>query len=209
MLTEEGHADQAIALLKSIKPSILRSGFQPHIAGLEFSLAQAYVIQGNDAAARRSALAAVAASDSRHFTWPLRAAYKLLYDIEKRAGDAPVALSYYEKYAAQYKADMDNAKTRALAYQMVRQDVLGKKMKLDALAKQNRILELRQALAGQAQETSRLFIALLLVLALIVAAIFWLRRSQLRFRRMARHDGLTASFNREYFFDEAGRTLRR
>ncbi|MEO9077805.1 MAG: GGDEF domain-containing protein, partial [Rhodanobacter sp.] len=210
LLKDEGHADQAIALLKTIKPSILRSGFQPHIAGLDVSLAQAYVSQGNDAGARLAALAAVAASDPRGFTWPLLTAYELLYNIEKRAGDDRAALNYFEKYLAQYKADTDHAKTRDLAYQVVRQDVLAKKMKLDALGKQNRILELRQALASQTQETSRLFIALLLVvLAFIAAGMVWLRRSQLRFRRMARHDGLTASFNREYFFGEAERTLRR
>ncbi|HWU77650.1 MAG TPA: GGDEF domain-containing protein [Rhodanobacter sp.] len=210
LLNEEGHSDQAIALLKSIKPSILRSGFQSQVAGLNVSLAQAYASQGNDVGAKQAALAAVAASDPRNFTWPLLAAYQLLYEIEKRAGDDRAALGYHEKYVIQYKADMDNAKTRALAYQMVKQDVLAKKVKLDALGRQNRILELRQALAGQAQRNSRLFIALLLVvIAFIVAALFWLRRSQLRFRRMARHDGLTASFNREYFFDEAERTLRR
>ncbi len=210
LLNEEGHAERAIALLKSIKPSVLRSGFQSHIADLDVTLAQAYVSQGNDADAKQAALAAVAASEPRSFTSPLLTAYELLYEIEKRAGGDSEALSYYEKYVAQYKADMDNAKTRALAYQMVKQDVLAKKMKLDALGKQNRILELRQALWSKSQETSRLFIAmLLLVLAFIVAGLVWLRRSQLRFRRMARHDGLTASFNREHFFNEAERTLRR
>jgi diguanylate cyclase (GGDEF)-like protein len=210
LLNQEGHADQAIALLKSIKPSVQRAGFQPQIAGLEISLAQAYVKLGNDGDARQSALAAVAVSDPASFTWPLQAAYELLYGIEKRAGDDRAALGYYEKYMIQYKADMDDAKTRALAFQMVKQDVLAKKMKLDALGKQNRILELRQALAGQAQETSRLLIALLLVvLAFIIAAMFWLRRSQLRFRWMARHDGLTALFSREHFFHEAEGALRR
>ena len=210
LLNEEGHPNQAIALLKSIKPSVLRSGFQPHIADLDVTLAQAYVSQGNDVAARQAALAAVAASDPANFTWPLQSAYELLYGIQKRAGDDRAALGYHEKYLTQYKADMDDAKTRALAYQMVRQDVLAKKVKLDALSKQNSILELRQALASQAQETSRLLIALLLVvLAFIIGAMFWLRRSQLRFRRMARHDGLTGAFNRGYFFDEATRALRR
>lgn len=209
-LKEEGHLKQSVALLKSIEPSVFRDGFQPHIADLHVSLAQGYVSQGNDPAARQSALAAIAASDPGNFTWPLQTAYELLYEIDKRAGDDRAALGYYEKYVAQYKAGMDDAKTRALAYQMVKQDVLSKKMRLDALGKQNRILELRQALASQAQETSRLLIALLLVgLGFIVAAMLWLRRSQLRFRRMARHDGLTDAFNRGYFFDEAARVLRR
>lgn len=210
LLNDEGHPSQAVALLKSIQSSVQRSGFQPHMAGLDVSLAQAYVKLGNDAAARDAALAAVAASDPGAFTWPLQTAYELLYQIDKRSGDDAAALGHYEKYMAQYKADMDDSKTRALAFQMVKQDVVAKRMRLDTLGKQNRILELRQALANQAQETSRLAIAmLLLVLAVIIGAMFWLRRSQLRFRRMARHDGLTGAFNRGYFFDEAARILRR
>ncbi len=210
LLNEEDHPDQAIALLKSIEPSIRRGGYQVHIADFGITLAQAYVSKGNDVDARQAALAVVAASHPGNFTWPAQTAYELLYEIEKRAGNDHLALSYYEKYLVQYKAGMDDAKTRALAYQMVKQDVLSKKMKLDALGKQNRILELRQALASQAQETSHLLIALLLVmLAFIMGAMFWLRRSQLRFRRMARHDGLTGAFNRGYFFDEAGRVVRR
>ncbi len=210
LLTEEGHADQAIALLKSIKPSVLRSGFQPHISSLDVSLAQAYVSLGNDLDARQSALAAVAASDPKNFTWPLQAAYELLYHIEKRAGDDRTALAYYEKYVAQDKAAMDDTKTRALAYQMVTQQVLEKKMKLEALDKKNRVLELRQALATKAQETSRLYILLLLlVIASIGLWTFRLKHSQMRFRRMARHDGLTGAFNRQHFLHEAGRILQR
>lgn len=209
-LTEEGHADQAIALLESIEPSILRSGFRPQIAELHVSLAQAYVKLGSDADARRSALAAVAASDPKNFTWPLQAGYELLYQIEKRAGDDPAALAYYEKYVVQYKAAMDDTKTRALAYQMVRQEVLDKKLKLEALDKQNGMLELRQALASKAQETSRLYILLLLLVIVSIGLwTFRLKQSQMRFRRMARHDGLTGVFNRQHFLHEAGRILQR
>lgn len=209
-LNEEGRADQAVALLKRIEPSILRSGFQPHIADLHSSLAQAYVNLGNDADARQSALAAVAASDPKSFTWPLQTAYELLYHIEKRAGDDRAALAYYEKYVAQDKAAMDDTKTRALAYQVVRQQVLDKKMKLEAVDKQNGILQLRQALASKAQETSRLYIVLLsLVIVFIGLWTFRLKQSQMRFRRMARHDGLTGAFNRQHFLHEAGRILQR
>lgn len=210
LLTEEGHPEQAIALLKRIRPSVLRSGFQPHISGLDVSLAQAYASQGNDVAARQSALAALAASDPKSFTWPQQAAYKLLYQIAKRAGDDGAALAYYQKYVAQDKAAMDDTKTRALAYQMVRQQVLDKKLKLEAADKQNGILKLRQALASKAQETSRLYIVLLLlVIAFIGLWAYRLKRSQVRFRRMARHDGLTGVFNRQHFLHEAERILQR
>ncbi|MFC5524326.1 diguanylate cyclase [Rhodanobacter ginsengisoli] len=210
LLNEEGHADQAVALLKRIEPGILRTGFQPHIAGLHVSLAQAYVNLGKDAEARQSALAAVAASDPKSFTWPLQTAYELLYQIEKRAGHDRAALAYYEKYVRQDKAAMDDIKTRALAYQMVRQQVVDKKLKLEALDKQNRILELRQALAGKAQETSRLYIVLLALVVVVIGLwTFRLKHSQLRFRKMARHDGLTGVFNRQHFLNEAARILQR
>lgn len=208
--TDEGHPERAIALLQQIAPSIREAGYQPHIAELPAYLAMAYVRQGNDTEARKSALAALALTAPGSTDFIVQAANQVLYQVEKRAGHDAAALSYYEKYSKGDKESADDAKLRALAYQEVKQEVLAKKMKLDALGKQNRILQLRQALAIQAQKASRLYIALLLVvIAFITLAMFWLRRSQLRFRRMARHDGLTGTFNREHFFDEAGRTLRR
>lgn len=210
LLNDEGHPDRAVALLKRIKPSILQSGYQPQISSVGVSLAQAYVKLGNDAAARQSALAAVAASDPKSFTWPLQAAYELLYQIAKRAGDDRAALAYYEKYVAQDKAAMNDAKARALAYQMVRQQVLSEKLKLEALDRKNKVLQLRQELAGKAQEAGRLHILLLtLVIVVIGLWAFRLRSSQLRFRQMARHDGMTGAFNRQHFLSESGRTLLR
>ncbi|MGP1666985.1 MAG: GGDEF domain-containing protein, partial [Rhodanobacter sp.] len=209
-LNAEGHGDQAIALLKGVMPDILRAGFRSHIADVNVSLARLLTEKGDDAGAKEFALAALAASDPGKFNWPLQSAYELLYEIGKRAGNGREALHYYELYVAQYKAGMDDAKTRALAYQMVKQNVLAKRMKLEALGKQNRILELRQELVVQAQRTSRLWIVLLVVMLVFIAGgMFWLRRSQLRFRRMARHDGLTGAFNREHFFDTARRVLQR
>ncbi len=210
LLVDEGHADLAIRLLERIAPSIRSSRFQPHIALLHASLARAYLRQGNDAQATKSALAALAVSDPMSFTEPLQAAYEVLYNVEKSNGHPAAALGYYEKFVAQDKAAMDDTKTRALAYQMVRQEVLDKKLKLEALDKRNRILELRQELAGKAQETSRLYIVLLaLVIVVIGLWTFRLKHSQLRFRQMARHDGLTGVFNRQHFLHEAARILQR
>lgn len=209
-LTSEGHPERAIALLHQIAPSIREAGYQPHIAELPAYLAMAYARQGNDTEARKSALAALTLTAPGSTDFIVQDANWVLYQVEKRAGHDAAALSYYEKYSKGDKESADNAKMQALAYQEVKQEVLAKKMTLDALSKQNKILQLRQALASQAQKASRLYIALLLVfIAFITLAMFWLRRSQLRFRRMARHDGLTGAFNREHFFEEAGSTLRR
>ncbi|WP_426690432.1 tetratricopeptide repeat-containing diguanylate cyclase [Rhodanobacter ginsengiterrae] len=209
-LIAEGHAHRAIALLRRLAPDVRNSGYTPYLASLPVTLAQAYLGLGDAARARKFALDSVAITGPESALWTLGAAYDVLYQAEKLDGDTAAALTYYEKYVAQDKAAMDDAKASALAYQIVRQQVQAKKLKLDALSKRNSILQLRQALASQAQRTSRLYIALLLVvLAFIVLGMFWLRRSQLRFRRMARHDGLTGTFNREHFFEEAAGMLRR
>jgi diguanylate cyclase (GGDEF)-like protein len=208
-MVEEGRANQAIALLHSMAPEIQGSGYMPYLASLPVTLAQAYLGLGDAAKARKFALDSIAITGPDSPLWTLQAAYRVLYQTEKKAGHEAAALAYYEKYVAQKTAALDNAKAIALAYQTVRQQVMSEKMRSDALGKENRILQLRQDLASQAQKSSRLFNALLLaVIAFFVLAMLWLWRSWRRFRWMARHDGLTRAYNREHFFAEAGRTLR-
>lgn len=209
-MIDEGHAKRAIAFLHRIAPAIRENHYPPYLASLKVTLAQAYLSLADTVNARNFALTTTTMSGANSTLWILQAAYDVLYKAEKMSGHDAAALAYYEKYVALDKTAVDHARARALAYQMVKQQVLAKKLKLDALDKQNRILQLRHALAVQSQKTSRLYIALLLLaIVFITLAMFWLRRSQLRFRRLARHDGLTGVFNREYFFETAGHTLRR
>ena len=209
-MIDEGHANQAIALLDSITPEIQGTGYTPYLASLPVTQAQAYLSLGDAAKARKFALDSIAITGPDSPLWTLQAAYEVLYKAETKAGHDTAALNYYEKYDAQKTAAMNNARAIALAYQTVRQQVLSEKMKSDALGKENRILQLSQDLASQAQKSSELFNALLLaVIAFFVLALLWLWRSWRRFRWMARHDGLTGAYNREHFFVEAGRTLRR
>ena len=208
-MVDEGHADQAIALLHGIASEVQSTGYMPHLASLPVTLAQAYLSLGDASNARKFALASIAITGPDSPLWTVQAAYKVLYQAEKKQGHDAAALAYYEKYVAQKTAAMDNAKAIALAYQTVRQQVLSEKTKADALGKENKILQLSQALASQAQKSSRLFNALLLaVIAFFVLAMLWLWRSWRRFRWMARHDGLTRVYNREHFFVEAKRRLR-
>lgn len=210
LMIDEGEAHRALDLLRRIAPGVRKTHYLPHLASLPVTSAQAYLSLGEYAQARTFALAGLAVTGPDSTLWTVKAAYDVLYQAEKKTGHAAAALLYYEKYVAEDKAAMDDARARALAYQMVRQQVQAKKMELDALGKQNNILQLRQALASEAEKASRLYIALLgIVVVSITLLLFWLRRSQLRFRRMARHDGLTRVFNREYFLEQSRRTLRR
>ena len=209
-MVDEGLGGKSIAYLHSISSEIKASGYKPHLASLPVTLAQAYLSLGDAANAGKFAKASLAITGSDSPLWTVQAAYDVLYQAEKAQGHDAVALNYYEKYVAQKTAAMNNSKAIALAYQTVRQQVVSQKMKLDALGKENSILQLRQALASQAQRASRLFNAMLLaILAFFTLATLWLWRSWRRFRWMAHHDGLTRTYNREHFVVEAKRTLRR
>ncbi len=87
--------------------------------------------------------------------------------------------------------------------------MLAKKLQIDTLNKQNQILTLQQELNKKAVEASRLYIVLLLlVLASIALWAYRVKRSQLRFMKLARRDGLTGIFNRQHFVNEAERQLQ-
>lgn len=208
-LVEEGQPKRAIVLLRKIAPSIHKGKYQFHVASLHVTRAEAFQRLGDDAEAHKLALAALAANKPGEVNWTVQKADKILYQLEKKAGHSSKALSWNEKYVTLKQSSVDDAKARALAYQMVKQDVLAKKMKLAALSKQNKILQLRQTVAEKASETSRLYIALLLLAVASIA--FWMYRvknSQMRFRRLAEHDGLTGAFNRQHFLDVSRQSLQ-
>ncbi len=209
-MTEEGHPDKAIAYLDHISPATLRSGSRQHIAGIYVVYAEAYLKKHVYDKARTYALKAVNENASGTFNWTLQYAYSFLYQIAKHDKQYALALTMYEKYMAQYKAAADDAQAQAIAYQIVKQDLLSNKMKLDELAKQNKILQLRQSLDSKSAETNRLYVLLLTFLLASIA--FWayrIKHSQIRFRRMARHDDLTGIYNRPYFFEKVDQTLER
>ena len=206
---EEHKPAKTLALLDRLAPSIRINHYYPHTLSAQVQRAQAYQQLGKDEDARKAALAALAMTKAGDINDYLKDAYEVLYQVEKKQGNAAASLAYYEHYVTQDKGYLDDVSARALAYQMVQQHVLAKKLETEALSKQNSILRLQQALATKAMETSRLYIALLLlVIASIVLWLFRLKRSQLRFKRLSRLDGLTGTANHQHFMGEADRTLR-
>lgn len=205
----EGEPAKALALLQRIAPSIRANRYYSHRRGAQVELAQAYEKLGDDRRAREAALAALAMMDKGNINEWAKDAYEVLYRIEKKQGHAAAALGYFEHLALQDKGYLNEVGARALAYQMVQQHLLSKKLETEALSKQNNILRLQRALDAKAMETSRLYnILLLLVLASIVFWLFRLKRSQLRFKRLSREDGLTGILNHQHFIFEAERTLQ-
>ena len=205
----QGRAAAALEVLSRHYVDVQHDRYQTLIAQFDATLAKAHLSLGDVAEAKRHALAAVENSVQGEYTEPLGMAYQVLYQATRRQGDLPAALGYLEKYMAADKGYLDDVTAKALAYQVVKQQVLSGRMQLDALNKQNQILQLQQALDRKAVENSRLYIVLLLMaLGFITLWIFRLKRSQLRFMWLSRLDSLTGICNRKHFIEEAEQALQ-
>jgi diguanylate cyclase (GGDEF)-like protein len=199
-----GHPERAIALLRKNYSAVQRDGYAPQLAQFDALLASAYWESRQLPLARESALAAVAHGTHNHYAEAISTAYRILYQVAKQQGDVAAALTHHEKYMAADKGYLDEVSAKALAFQTVQQQVMAKKLQVDTLNKQNQILQLQQSLDKNASEMSRLYIVLLLtVLAFIAFWAYRIKRSQLRFMKLARRDGLTGIFNRQHFVSSA------
>ena len=206
---DENQPAKAMALLDRISPSIRINHYYLHMLSAQVQRAQAFEKLGDDSNAVQAALAAVAMGHPDDINGWLKDDYEVLYRVEKKQGHSEAALAYYEHYVTQDKGYLNDISARTLAYEMAQQHMLVQKLETESLSKQNNILTLQQALATKAMETSRLYIALLLVV--LVSIVFWvfrLKRSQLRFKELSCLDGLTGIFNHQHFISEAERTLR-
>ncbi|MFK2890648.1 tetratricopeptide repeat-containing diguanylate cyclase [Dyella flagellata] len=206
---DEDQPDRAIALLRQIAPRILASQNYYHTQNVQEEFAQAYWKLGDDDKARKAALAVLAVSDPGDINGTLKDAYEILYRIEKKHGRAMAALTYYEHYAAQNIGHLNDISAKTLAYDVAQQRMLAQKLETEKLSRQNKLLQLQQALAAKTIETGHLYIALLLLV--LASVIFWLlrtKRSQLHFKQQARLDGLTGIFNHQHFIGEAQRALQ-
>jgi diguanylate cyclase (GGDEF)-like protein len=135
--------------------------------------------------------------------------YDVLYQVAKHRGDDKTALAWHEKYAVAGKGYLDDVSARTLAYQMVHQHVLDNQRQLEAANDANKVLALQQTVATQKARTRLLYMLLLLSGLVIVGGwAYRTKRSQIKFQKLARRDGLTGIFNRQHFFDSAQEVLR-
>lgn len=207
----KGKPLEAIKLLTNNYLRVKQKRFPPAVADYEELLALAYWKTNNPELAMNFALRVVANNQRSGsvYSESTATAYRVLYQGEKRAGNLGAALAYHEKYMVADKGYLNDVSAKVLAYQIVQQRVLSKKLQIESLDKKNRILILKGELDRKAVETSRLWIILLLsALAFIGFLTYRIRRSQLRFMRLARRDGLTGIYNRQHFLAEAERQLR-
>lgn len=205
---DEHEPTKAMALLDRIEPGIRTSQYFPAMLAVTKQRGQAFEQLGNTAEARKWALQAVAMSHPGDVNEWLRDAYQVLYEVEKSSGHAVAALKYHEQYVQQEQGYRRDANARTTAYEAARQRILAQRLQAAKLTEENDILRLQNRLDSKALEMTRLHLALLGVLVLAIGLLLVrLRRSQLRFKRLSAHDGLTGIFIQQHFIDEMSRAL--
>jgi diguanylate cyclase (GGDEF)-like protein len=207
LLREQRH-DEAIALLERHYSEVERSRYPRGISEWESMMAQAYQRRGDGANAQRMALRAVDHSIKDQFTQPLVGAYRVLYQEAEKRGELHDAIAYLKQSAAADKTYIDDVTARQLAYERVKSNTLSTKAQLDALNQENKLLQLQRELDSKAAETSRLYIALLLLILVFIGLwAYRTKRSQLYFMKLSQVDSLTGIANRPRFIQLAEAVL--
>jgi diguanylate cyclase (GGDEF)-like protein len=206
----QNNLDEAIELLQQHYAEVKTSHNPLFIAHYNAVLADAYRKKRLPAMAQQFATNvtdSVGASDF-NFTEPLVVAYRVLYELAKERGDFKAALDYHEQFAVADKAYLTDLSARHLAYQKVNHENIASKLQVDALNKQNHVLQLEGQLSSKLVETSRLYIVLLTMTLLFIALwAYRTKKSQLHFQTLSRLDGLTGICNRPYFIAQAEKAL--
>jgi diguanylate cyclase (GGDEF)-like protein len=206
---DQNRTAAAIKLLMDNYDDVQHTSYRRLTSEFDSILARAYWKQGDAERARQYAQSAVEKAVENEITKPLADAYEILYEVAKRQGEYEKALVYHEKFAAADKGYLNDISARTLAFQMVNQQVQDKKRQIDALNDKNQVLQLKQQVDAKSAETDRLYILLLIAVLGSIALWAWkTKRSQLRFMKLARRDGLTGIFSRQHFFEAALASLK-
>jgi diguanylate cyclase (GGDEF)-like protein len=209
LLIDQLKFDAAIELLKAHQDEVRQARYPRLISEYSSLLAQAYWRKGDAALTRSFALSAIDEGVKDQYTEPTVNAYRLLYEVARAQGDVKGALAFHEKFALADKVYLDDVSARQLAFQRAQHEAIAGKLQIEALNKQNQVLQLQRALDATAVENSRLYIALLsLILVFIALWAYKTKRSQLHFMRRSQQDGLTGIANRQYFIEQAERALQ-
>jgi diguanylate cyclase (GGDEF)-like protein len=208
MQLEQGEFHQALTLLNDNYAQAQSTRYGRLLAEYDALRAHAYHLAGDRAQARQLALRALTYAGSNEFTEATVLAYRLLYLLAREQGNFEVALAFHEKYAGADKGYLDAVSARQLAYERARNETIAARQQVDALNRQNQVLQLQRALGDKAVENSRLYIVLLFTVLIFIGLwAYRTKRSQLHFKRLSRHDAMTGIANRPYFIDSATRAL--
>jgi len=200
--------DDAIKLLQQYYMEVKGIHNPLMTATYDAVLADAYRKKGLPSLAQEFASNVTSSAGKDAITEPLVTAYAVLYEVARQRGDYKAALEYHEQFSSADKAYLTDLSARHLAFQKVNHENIANKLQVDALNKQNHVLQLERELSSKAVETSRLYIVLLTMTVLFIGLwAYRTKRSQLHFQNLARLDGLTGICNRPHFIALAEKAL--
>src|SRR5580704_10279175 len=203
-----GKLDDAIDLLKQHYEEVKASRNPRLMARWDATLADAYQRKGLPALAQQFAWNVAGTAGVDGYFEPLVTAYRVLYELAKQRLDFKAALDFHEQFAGADKAYLTDLSARHLAYQKVSHENIANKLQVDALNKQNHVLQLERELSSKAVEASRLYIVLLTMTVVFIGLwAYRTKRSQLHFQTLSQLDGLTGICNRPHFITQAERAL--
>ena len=203
-----GSVDQALALLTASYPQVEQLGYSRQIVSFDSLLALAYQKKGDSSAAGRFALDAAKRTIPGEYPQALIGAYQILYELAKERGDTRAALAYHEQYTITKIGYLNDVSARQLAYEKTKQESTARKLEIQSLSRDNRVLELEHRLAAKQMETTRLYVVILTLILLFIGLwALWTKRSQLHFKSLSRVDGLTGISNRLHFIERAEAAL--
>jgi diguanylate cyclase (GGDEF)-like protein len=204
----EGNIDAAIRMLRQYYQEVQETRYPRGISEWDALLSQAHQMQGDLTSARQYGLRALETGVKNQSTEPVVTTYRVLYEIAAKRGDTATALSYLEKYISADKGYLDDVSARQLAYERAKHENAANKLQIEALNQENKLLQLQRELDSKAAETSRLYIALLLLVVVFIALwAYRTKRSQLYFMKLSQVDSLTGISNRPRFIDLAENVL--
>ena len=209
--TQFDHSDVAgaLQLLQAHDAEVLSTHSSALTSLFRSLLARCYLLTGDLVHAHEYAQSAIDYANKQVSSRAVVDAYEVLYEVAKRQRDDAAALAYHEQYAVADKGYRNEESAKALAYQMIAQQVREKKSQIDTLNKQNQVLQLRQTVSTKTAETRDLYLVILLLVLGSIAFWTWrIKRSELKFMKLARRDGLTGIFNHQYFVDASGELLQ-
>jgi diguanylate cyclase (GGDEF)-like protein len=208
MLVRIGDHRGAAADLDQGYATVQRLDYAPLLGTYEAAYAEALLGLGDEAQARRHALAALAAMQSTRANEPTVRALRTLYQVAKATGESGQALSWHEQYVATEAAWSTDRNERLLAFLMASHETRARAIAIDRLASENQALQLRQQIGNATARVQQLAIALLLVVLASIAFWSWrLKQSRERYRRQAQQDALTSIAARQHFMAQAAAAL--
>jgi diguanylate cyclase (GGDEF)-like protein len=205
---QDGRAAELLPRLEAEFGQVRATAYPRLVAEYQALLAAASLQLGRLAEARAYAEAALEAGRGQQ-TKPQVDALRLLYRIERAAGDLPAAIDWLERYHEARRQLLDDVGVRQMAYQRVRSEAIANQMQIEALNRQNQLLAIEQKWKNTSLENARLYLALvLLILTAVLLGAWRIWRIQRQFQLRAENDGLTGIANRAHFLAVAEQRLK-